>query len=240
MRVPTSFLCSFLLVCACGKQEERQGDPPPIAAPAPCAPGLEQSAQSPIAIINGTAIPCADLYARDRAVIDAITAKYNEKLMQIHAVTLKQLIDDRLLQAAADEAKLSVEKFVASSISAVPATEEDVKNFYDQAIASGEKLPALEETKDDIAAFITEERQKSALSAFRAALRKKAQIESLLPSAKSATPTPPAPPAAASPGTASPAAAPPGTAPRSGAPPAVPAAPPAVPAAPPAVPATTP
>jgi hypothetical protein len=208
-------------------------DAPPATAP-PCAPGLEQSATSAIATINGKAIPCAELYARDRALVDAIKAKYEEKLLEIHALALNELVDDRLLQAAADEAKLSVEKFVASSISAVPPTDEDVKKFYEDALASGEKLPAFEETQADIAAFITEERQKVALRAFRSALRSKATIALNLPAPAAAPAPTPAPTPTPTP-TPTPAAAPaPAPAPAPAAAPAAAPAPAPTPAAAPA------
>jgi hypothetical protein len=158
--------------------------------------------------IDGKALTCAELYQRDREVIDAMTAKYDEKVLEVHTVALSELIDDRLLQDAADEAKLTVEGLVANSISAVPPTDEDAKNFYDQAVASGEKLAAFEETKVDIVKFLTERRQKASLSAFRAGLRAKATIEIHAPNLKAVAPAP-APAAAPAPAPApAPAAAP--------------------------------
>jgi hypothetical protein len=181
VRIFSSFLSLFLLLCACGNKDAKAPAEDLSPTPEACAPGIEAGASSAIATINGKAVPCSELYARDRSVIDAITAKYDEKVLEIHALTLSELVDDKLLQAAADEAKLSVEKFVASSITAVPASDEDVKAFYDQAVANGEKLPPFEETKADIASFITEERQKISLSKFRGGLRAKAKIELHLP-----------------------------------------------------------
>ncbi len=178
VKVLSSALCLSLLLFACSKKsDDAESEQAPALAAADCAPGLEQVANAAIVTINGKVIPCSELYARDKEVIDAITAKYDEKVVQIHAVTLSELIDDHLLQAAATEAKLTVEGFVADSISAVPATDEDVKTFYDEAVASGEKLPDFEETKGEIAKFITEGRQRASLSSFRAALRAKAKIE---------------------------------------------------------------
>jgi hypothetical protein len=149
------------------------------------------SGDTPIATIDGVAVRCAELYARDKVVVDAIKATYDNKLAEIHELTLRELIDDRLLTKAAEGAKLSVEEFVGANITAVPATEEDIKSFYDQAIASGEKLPAFEEVKADIGKFVTEQRQKEALSKFRAELRSKSKLENLLP--KPPPPPKPAP-----------------------------------------------
>ena len=201
----SALVCLVVLLCACGNKDAKAPavDLPPT--PKACAPGIEAGASSAIATINGKAVPCSELYARDQGVIDAITAKYDEKVLEIHALTLSELVDDKLLQAAADEAKLSVEKFVASSITAVPASDEDVKAFYDQAVDSGEKLPPFEETKADIAGFITEERQKASLSQFRAGLRAKAKIELHLPTQ---APAPAAAPASAPAAAPAPAPAP--------------------------------
>lgn len=214
MKALTSIIALTLLCGACGKKTDDTKAEQATATVVPCAPGLSLEGSTAIATINGKAIPCSELYARDKEVIDAITAKYDEKILQIHVVALSEMIDDRLLQAAADEANLTVERFVASSISAVPATEEDVKTFYEQAVASGEKLPPFEETKADIASFITERRQKASLTAFRRALRAKSTIEILDPKLKAA-PVPVPAPVPAPPGSANPpsSATPPGSAP---------------------------
>lgn len=172
------------LLGGCADSSSRAEQAPPASAaqaPLPCGPGLNLPATNSVATLNGVAIPCSELLARDGKVVNAIKEKYERKLREIHLVTLAELIDDRLLLAEAKKEKLSVEKFVSSAVAAVPASEADVKTFYEQAIAAGEKLPPFEETKADIASFLTERRQKEALSKFRADLRGKAKIEMHLP-----------------------------------------------------------
>ena len=175
-----SALVSTLLCCLLATACTEKADSKAPEEPA-CGIGLEMKPSTPIATINGQSLACSELYARDKEAALALTREYKSALGKLHSEALNQFVNDRLLQAEADAAKLSMAEFLGSAVTVPPATEEDIQTFYDQAVASGEKLPAIDEIKGDIERFVVEQRQKAALSAFRASLRKKASIETHLP-----------------------------------------------------------
>ncbi len=152
-----------------------------VEATKPCGVGLDVGPQTTVATVDGVAIPCSELFSLTSPMALARQAEFLEEIRSIHKQGLANLIDERLLQAAADEKKQSISEFVASTLSIQPTTPEEAKAFYDQAVAQGETLPPFEEITDDLIGFLNERKQKTELETFRATLRAKAEISTSLP-----------------------------------------------------------
>jgi protein-disulfide isomerase len=181
---------SLLLLSACGKSsaksEASKADPTlaPITgtSPAePCGVGLDIGPAEPVATVNGKAIPCSELFALTSSLALVSEAEFREGVRGIHKQGLANLIDERLLQAAADEKKQSLSEFVATTLTIQPTTPEEAKAFYEQAVAQGETLPPFEEITGDLVGFLNERKQKTELATFRDSLRAAAKINTSLP-----------------------------------------------------------
>ena len=180
---------SLLLLPACGKSTPKAAAAkasvpatPAIArATGLCGTGLDMAPTGAVATLNGVAIPCSELFERTGTAALTAEAEYGEQLRAIHQQGLSELVDERLLQAAADEKKLPLKDFVATTLTIQPTGPDETKAFYDQAVAKGEQLPPYEEIAGEITGFLNERKQKSVLAEFRATLRSKAKIELSLP-----------------------------------------------------------
>lgn len=180
---------SLLLLPACGKSSSESREAKVTSPVAPsvvrdsvrCGVGLDMDPSAAVATINGIAIPCKDLFERTASAALSTEAEFREQLRGMHKQGLAELIDDKLLQAAADEKKQSIKDFVAGTLSIVPTTAEEAKAFYEQAVARGEQLPPYESVTAELINFLNENKQKVALQEFRDGLRAKATLELSLP-----------------------------------------------------------
>ncbi len=170
---------------ACSGSKSSPSEPGPQTAQAKggprCGLGLDISPDATVAQIDGKKILCSELMARSKSTTLSESIEFDQRIHDIHEQNLSELVSDYVLQSAADKAGLSVEKFVAANVTVEPTGEEEMRSFYAQALAAGEKLPAFEEVQSDLQDFLTERKQKAALMKFRADLRDKAKIEIDLP-----------------------------------------------------------
>ncbi|MCP4447615.1 MAG: DsbA family protein [Myxococcales bacterium] len=188
-RIPALLIASFLLLPSCGKGNSKPAEArksvPAQAGPAKtaedCGVGLDIAPSAAVATIDGVAVPCSELFERTSKLAITSQAEFREQLRGLHQQGLSELIDEKLLNAAADEKKQSVEEFVSGTLSIQPTTPEEAKAFYEKALAQGEQLPPYDEIQEELVAFINENKQKTELSKFRAELRAKASVELSLP-----------------------------------------------------------
>jgi len=181
-------VASLLLLPACGKKTTDAKDTPPAAGTVvanavvdPCGIGLDVGPETAVAVIDGVSVPCSELYQHTASAALSADAEYREQLHNIHKQGLSELINEKLLKAAADEKKLTVKDLVASSLSIVPTTVEEAKAFYAQAVARGEKLPPYEEVEKELNNYLNEQKQRGALETYRQSLQAKAEIDYRLP-----------------------------------------------------------
>lgn len=147
----------------------------------PCGVGLDVAPDAVVATVDGKAIPCSELFALTSPMALASEAEFREGVRGMHRQGLDNLIDERLLQAAADAKGQSIGDFVAATLTIVPATPEEAKAFYDEAVAQGETLPPFEQITGELTGFLNERKQKTELGKFRDSLRAKASITTSLP-----------------------------------------------------------
>ncbi len=153
----------------------------PTTEPAPCGVGLDVTEAQVVGVVNGISIPCSELFEFTKMTALSVEAEFREQLRGIHQQGLDELIDVKLLEAAAANKKLSVQEFVATTLTIQPATEEEAKAFYENAIAQGEPLPPYEQISEELRTFLNEQKQKSELARFRNSLREKATLKTSLP-----------------------------------------------------------
>ncbi len=177
------FLASLTLLYGCGKAEPREQDTTatPTTKPAPCGVGLDVPGSQVVGVVNGVSIPCSELFEFTKMTARSVEAEFREQVRGIHQQGLDELIDAKLLEAAAAEKKLSVQEYVATTLTIEPSTEAETKAFYDNAVAQGEPLPPYEQIVDELRTFINEQKQKSELGKFRFSLREKAALTINLP-----------------------------------------------------------
>jgi protein-disulfide isomerase len=193
VRYPFAILLLFsaLVFSACGDKNTAsatgsesagaKGNHAQVKGDESCGVGLAIAPDTTVATINGVVVKCSELMARGKAQLMGETIAFDQRIHSLHEQNLTELINDEILQAAADEAGLPIEKFVATNVIAEPITTEEMRAFYDQAVAAGEPLPDFAEVEDELEKFMIEQKQKAALSAFRADLRAKATIEVDMP-----------------------------------------------------------
>jgi len=182
-------VASLLLLPACKTESSSSSEAKPATSPvntvgspaAPCGVGLDVAPESAVATVNGKAIPCSELFALTQPLALSAQAEFREELRGMHKQGLANMIDERLLQEAADAKKQTISEFVASTLTIQPATPEEAKAFYDQAVAQGETLPPLEQITEELMGFLNERKQKAELETFRNSLRAKADIQMSLP-----------------------------------------------------------
>ncbi len=182
-------VASLLLLPACGKSSPKAADSKqPVDAVAkgvtgekPCGVGLDVSPSTAVATINGVSVPCSELSERTATMALSSQAEFREELRALHQQGLSELVDERLLKAAADEKKQTIQEFVAGSLTIQPTTPEEAKAFYEQAVSQGEQLPPFEGIEGELKEFLNERKQKAEFDAFRQTLRAKADVTLSLP-----------------------------------------------------------
>ncbi len=182
-------LCALVLF-ACG--ESKNDAAPPSEKPSltdtapgnlakPCGLGLHISPSAAVVTINGVDIPCSELIARSEIALKHADLEFQEKVRELQQEALATLIDEHLLNLEMKGSNQSIEKFIGTRIQVSPASNEELQSFYRQAVASGQALPPLEEIQSELADFLNEQKQKSALNEYRSSLFKKAEVEVKMP-----------------------------------------------------------
>ncbi len=183
---------AFSLVAGFGLSGCKSGDDTATAAkpavseiskekPAQCGTGLEMAPGDAVITIDGEAILCSELMEKSHIALLHAEADFREKVRDLQQQALAEMIDDRLLAQEMKGSSQSVEEFVGAHVRAEPVSQEEMLEFYKQAVANGEPLPPYEEVKSELAQFINEQKQKGAMLNYRASLRAKADVKLTMP-----------------------------------------------------------
>lgn len=146
-----------------------------------CAPGLDIAPSAPVAKLGDQVITCAELYDKDKGDIERAQSQYEEQLHDIHEQMLNQLIDDKLIEQKAKAAKQSKDDYVAANVKADEPTDAQMKQLYDQAVKSGQKLPPFDQVKGQIGNFLKSRNKQTKMVAFKKEIRAGAKVQMLLP-----------------------------------------------------------
>jgi len=136
-------------------------------------PASEGSPEDVVAVVDGTPITAGTL---DTAASAQLT-KLQAQIYQARRKALDSLIDTMLIDRAAEEQKMSPEAYLAEQVDAKvePPTEEQIQAFYDQQ-KSRIRAP-LEQVKDRVVQYLTQNSRNEARSALTARLRKEADVK---------------------------------------------------------------
>jgi protein-disulfide isomerase len=146
-----------------------------------CSPGLSIAPSAAVAKIGETVITCAELYEANKAAVTRAESEFAQQVHQIHQGGLQQLIDDRLIEAAAKKAGKSKDDYFKEAVKVEPPTDQEMQALYDGAKARGQQLPPFEEVKGDIVTFLTQQKTQQARGDMVKKLRDESKVETMLP-----------------------------------------------------------
>ncbi|MBL4634024.1 MAG: DsbA family protein [Kofleriaceae bacterium] len=153
----------------------------PKEKPTQCGIGLEMAPGEAVITIDGKAILCSELMEKSHISLLHAEAEYREKIRDLQQQALAEMIDKRLLDAEMKGSSQSIEEFIGTHVRAEPVTQEEMLEFYKQAVAEGQPLPPYEEVKSELSNFINEKKQQGAMLNYRASLRAKADVKLTMP-----------------------------------------------------------
>lgn len=144
-----------------------------LAAPIACGQ-VEADPDKPVAIVGGEPLTEADLNIKGQLM------RLEQQAYQLRMRAIENAINQRLLQKAAGEQKLSAEEFLKREVDSKVAdpTDAEVEAFY---LAQKDKLnKPLEEVKDQLAAQLKASKVNAERASLLKGLREKTAVEILL------------------------------------------------------------
>jgi protein-disulfide isomerase len=139
--------------------------------------------KAPVAKVAGEVITEGDLDGKIKPRLSRLEADHAEKVHELKAETLDELIDERLIDRKAKAEGITPEKLtereVTGKIPEPPASE--VQMVYDQTRASGRQLPPFDQIRPDIVKFLKERSADQTRKTYLDKLRAEAKVEKLLP-----------------------------------------------------------
>lgn len=147
----------------------------------------KEDPHQPVARVGGQVITAGDLDKLVGSKLKEMERQHQEQLYQTRRQALDSLIQKKVFEAKAKEKGVaSTEDYLKSLqeelLAKVPdPSEEEVKRVYEQATASGQKLPPLEQVKPDIVRFLKSQKGQGEAMAFYETLKKEMKVEVLLP-----------------------------------------------------------
>ncbi len=151
-----------------------------------CQPKTSSPADARTAIvarIDGETISQRELDDSLKGRLQMAEAEYKEKVHDLQADGLEQMIDDRLVKRKAKAVGVTPEALIDREVAQkvqLP-TDAELRALYEQAKDSGRELPPFDDIKAEIAKFIKEKKGEMAMQAYRDKLRAEVKIENLLP-----------------------------------------------------------
>jgi protein-disulfide isomerase len=138
----------------------------------------------PLAKIGTETITSADLDKEVGGELAQLDDQYQRQVYQTKRQALEGLIQKRLFDAKAKDLGVAsrdelVQKEVASKIP--EPTDPELQALYEQAKASGQKLPPFEDVKPDIVRFVKSQKMQQAMMAYYDKLKVEKKVEILLP-----------------------------------------------------------
>ncbi len=138
----------------------------------------------PVARIGSDAISAAELDKAVGADLKQMEAQYQQQIYQAKRQALEGIIQKRVFEAKAKAAGVAtpeelIEKEVAGKIP--DPSDEEVVMLYEQAKASGQQLPPIDQIKPDIIRFIKQQKAQRQLTTYYEALKAEMKVEVLLP-----------------------------------------------------------
>jgi protein-disulfide isomerase len=148
----------------------------------PAAAEEVQDAKAPMARWGGETVTAADLDDAVKKDLRRMENEYRERAHEMKKAALDGLIAKRLVEAKAKAAGKTPEQFVESELLAKlgEPSDQEVRDLYQRAKASGRPVPPLEQARPDIARFLKQQKAQEALRGYYDRLRAEAKVEVLL------------------------------------------------------------
>jgi len=136
-----------------------------------------------VAKVDGEPITEGELQDSVKGGLIRADVDHLEKRHEIEESGLDKLINDRLVAKKAKAEGVTSEALLKKDVydKVQMPSEEEQKQLYDQAVASGKELPPFVEIKDEIAQFMRSRKNESALKTYTDGLRTQAKVETSLP-----------------------------------------------------------
>jgi protein-disulfide isomerase len=140
--------------------------------------GKGGDAKKVLAVVNGKEITEGDLQAEAAADFSNLEREYNQNRHQLIENKLRQIVQDRMVDAEAAAKGVSKDQLLADSVKTAAVTDADVDKFYE------ENKAQIPRPKDQVAPqikqYLEQQRQREAQQAFIKSLEDKYKAEYLL------------------------------------------------------------
>jgi protein-disulfide isomerase len=142
------------------------------------AKGPAGDAKKVVAVVSGQQITEADVYTEAAADFSNLEREYSQNKHQLLENKLKQIVQDRMVEAEAKAKGVSKDQLLADAVKTADVTDADVDKFYE------ENKAQIPRPKDQVAPqikqYLQQQRQRDAQTAFIKSLEDKYKAEYLL------------------------------------------------------------
>lgn len=154
----------------------------PKTESAPAAAKGAEDPNAPVAKIGTTVITMKEVDDKAKSDLSQLEQAYKERKHQIKEQTLDKMVLDRLIEQKAKAAGKTAEEYVKAEVTdkITAPTDAEIKATYDQAKARNPNIPPMAGLKDQIIAFMKQQKSQAAEQAFHAKLKEEAKVEMLL------------------------------------------------------------
>ncbi len=142
-----------------------------------------QDPKAPMARWGSETITAADIDDAAKKDLRRMENEYRERTYQLKKAVLDGLIAKRLVEAKAKAAGKTPEQYIESEVMAKVGdpSDQEVRQIYDRAKASGRPVPPFDQAKPQIVGFLKQQKEQEALRGYTDRLRDEAKVEVLLP-----------------------------------------------------------
>jgi len=135
-----------------------------------------------VAKVDGEPITEGELQDSVKGGLIRADVEHLEKRHEIEETGLDKLINDKLVAKKAKAEGVTSEALLKKEVydKVQMPSDEEQKQLYDQAVASGKELPPFDQIKDEIAQFMRSRKNEGALKTYTDGLRAQAKVETSL------------------------------------------------------------
>lgn len=131
-----------------------------------------------LATVNGKPITEAEVQKAAAAQLDQLEREYQQNRFQVVEAQLKQMVQDRMVEAEAAAKGVSKDQLIADATKAAEVTDAEVDKFYEE---NKERIPRpKEEVAGQIKTYLSQQRQGEARQAFVKSLEDKYKAEYMI------------------------------------------------------------
>lgn len=132
--------------------------------------------------IGSTKITNKEIDDFAKVELKKLNEQHQEQMYQIRRQALNSIVEKRILEAKAKASGKSADDFLKSELldKITNPTDVEIQTVYDDAKASGRQLPPFAELKEQITAYLKQQKSQTATQAFYDKLKSEAKVEIFL------------------------------------------------------------